>query len=96
MTSSFIGCILTCTFLCICLNIGFLYVIFEQKRSCDRVVAELEFELEGYFQRRISNDFADSLHVPSHKQLVKNQRKNFTLKKRNLMKLWEILEFAKP
>ncbi|CBY33579.1 unnamed protein product [Oikopleura dioica] len=73
MTSSFIGCILTCTFLCICLNIGFLYVIFEQKRSCDRVVAELEFELEGYFQRRISNDFADSLHVPSHKQPVKNQ-----------------------
>lgn len=78
MTSSFIGCILTCTFLCICLNIGFLYVIFEQKRSCDRVVAELEFELEGYFQRRISNDFTDSLHVPSHRNAAKNQGKYFS------------------
>lgn len=42
------------------------------------MVAELEFELEGYFQRRISNDFTDSLHVPSHRNVAKNQGKKFS------------------
>ena len=30
-------------------------MIFEQKRSCDQIVGDLEFELEGYFQRRLSH-----------------------------------------
>lgn len=47
---------MACTFLCICLNMAFLYVIFEQKRTCDERISDLDFELENYFHRQLASD----------------------------------------
>ena len=53
---NFVGCILACTFLCICLNMAFLYVIFEQKRTCDERISDLDFELESYFHQQLAGE----------------------------------------
>ena len=54
--TNYVGCILACTFLCICLNMAFLYVIFEQKRTCDERISDLDFELENYFHRQLASE----------------------------------------
>ena len=59
------------------LNIGFLYVIFEQKRSCDQIVGDLEFELEGYFQRRLSHGIRERNDVKFQVTSSENFRTRF-------------------
>ena len=68
---NFVGCILACTFLCICLNMAFLYVIFEQKRTCDERISDLDFELESYFHQQLAGEMKkiEKKSEPKFKQI---------------------------
>ena len=70
-----------------------MYVIFEQKRSCDQIVGDLEFELEGYFQRRLSDGYrrkvaekvADRDELQFEGQRLNGHGESFKLEHKNVI-----------